>query len=450
MPEDHPTPDFLDDEAIDALFAGHDRIVAAELAPLATFAQDVRSVSDRFVPRPNAALAEVLTSGFSTDKGDLLVTAGSNVNGPAVSRARQAAGLPKWRKRPQMLPTGFLSGLAAKIVAAVVAALAGVTAAGAAGALPGPAQHVVADVINSITPLNLPNGDTSAALSTNVTAPVGGSGAGVSTGTDPAGATNVSGNVSLPGVPSSVTSGANASTGGVGANANAGTTTPSLPNLPTLPGLSNLPALSSLPGVQIPSCVKDIVDIKTGQPKVPLSQIAPQVISCVKTLLASAHTQLPAGLDQCVSSILNTVGTVTPGSVPNISSLDFSKCAPVDATKCMSSVMGAFGSFLPGFGVSGSGGASTGGAGATATGGASLPGLSSFDLSGCMPFNLDACLSSIFGMAGNLPGVGVSGVPGLGSGTLPSVGSVDLSSCVPFGAIGNLPGMTQFRSLLPH
>jgi hypothetical protein len=252
-------------------------------------------------------------------------------------------------------------------------------------------------------------------------------------------------------VQTSVTAGTAGSPGGASGGTNAGATvTPSLPSLSNLPGLSNLPALSSLPGVQIPSCVMDIVDVKTGQPKVPLSQIAPQVISCVKTLLASAHTQLPAGLDQCVSSILNTVGTITPGSVPNISGFDFSKCAPVDATMCMASVMGAFGSFLPGFGASGSGGAGTGGANATATGGATLPGFSGLDLSSCMPFNLDACLSSIFGMAGNLPGLGLSGVPGHGGGTLPSVGSVDLSSCVPFGAIGSVPGLTQFRSLMPH
>jgi hypothetical protein len=451
MPEDHPTPDLLDDAAIDVLLAGRSVAHSAavpELAPLVTFVQDVRSVVDRPAPQPSAALAEVLASGLSTDKGDLLVTAGSNVNGPAESRAplhaRQVAGLPKWRKRPQMLPTGFLSGLAVKIAAAVTAVLAGVTAAGAAGALPSPAQHVVAGVINSITPFSVPDGDTSAAISTNVPTPAGGVGATVGAGTDADGAANVTGTVSTPGVQTSV--GSTQSTGGANVGANAGTTMPSLPNLSNLPGLSNLPALSSLPGVQIPSCVKDIVDVKTGQPKVPLSQVAPQVVSCVQTLLASAHTQLPAGLDQCVSSILATVATATPGSVPNIGSFDFSKCAPVDATACMSSVMSAFGSFLPGF----SGGASTHGATATATGGASLPSLSGFDLSSCMPFNLDACLSSIFGMAGNLPGLGLSGVPGLGRGTLPSVGSVDLSSCVPFGAIGNLPGLSQFGSLLPH
>ena len=433
----------LDDETIEAILRGHQPPEDA-LGPLVAFAQDVRAVAECPVPRPSPALAEILTEGFSTEKGDLLVTAASNVNGPET----QAAGLPKWRKRPNMLPTGILSGLAAKIVAGVVAALAGVTAVGAAGALPGPTQHVVADVINSVTPFNLPDGDTSVAAGANLTtnpthAPIGG-GASVSTGTDVTGDTNVSANVSTGGANVSVGTGTNA--GAAGANVNANTTTPSIPNLPNLPGLSNLPNLANLPAVQIPSCVKDIVDLKTGQPKVPLSQISTQVVNCVKTLMATSGAQVPAGVSQCVSSILSMVGTITPGSVPNISGLDFSKCVPVDVTKCMTSVMGMFKNFAPGFGFGGSAG--TGGA--SATGGASIPGISGVDLSGCLPFNLDSCLSSIFGMAGNLPGVALGGVPGLGSGSIPSLSSLDLSSCVPFGAIGNIPGLSQFAGLLPH
>ncbi|MCA1846442.1 MAG: hypothetical protein LC792_25255, partial [Actinobacteria bacterium] len=205
MPEDRfpaawgpDQPGVLDDETIQAILRGHEPQEDA-LGPLVAFAHDVRAVADRPVPMPSAALVEVLTEGFSTEKGDLLVTAASNVNGPET----QAAGLPKWRKRPNMLPTGILSGLAAKIVAGVVAALAGVSAVGAAGALPGPTQHAVANVINSVTPFNLPDGDTSVAAGANLTtnpthAPIGG-GASVSSDTDVPGGTDASANVSTGG-----------------------------------------------------------------------------------------------------------------------------------------------------------------------------------------------------------------------------------------------------------
>ena len=46
------------------------------------------------------------------------------------------------------------------------------------------------------------------------------------------------------------------------------------------------------------------------------------------------------------------------------SALDLSKCVPVDVTKCMTSVMGMFKNFAPGFGFGGSAG--TGGAAASA------------------------------------------------------------------------------------
>ncbi len=168
MPDDRRL-DELDDESIEWILDGRP-VADAGLAPLAGFAFNVRAVADRRVPRPNAELAQVLVAGFSTEKGDLLVTAGSNDNRRAEPPEPQAAAwrgpsaIKLWRRRHSMLPTGFLSGLPAKIVAGVVAGLAGVTAVGAAGALPGPAQHAVASVVEAVTPFNLPDGDASAAI----------------------------------------------------------------------------------------------------------------------------------------------------------------------------------------------------------------------------------------------------------------------------------------------
>ncbi len=133
------------------------------------FAQDVRFASRGPAPVPSPQLAAlfeggVLRSGFSIDKGDLLVTAASNVHGPAP----QAAGLPNWRKETPM-PLAFLSaligkiagaGTAAKAAIATTTAFATMTVAGAAaGVLPGPVQGTVGGAINAISPLNVPTGD---------------------------------------------------------------------------------------------------------------------------------------------------------------------------------------------------------------------------------------------------------------------------------------------------
>lgn len=445
--------DDLPDEAIESLLAGRAVPAAgAGLDSLAELARTVRTVAERPVPRPNASLAAALSAGFSTEKGDLLVTAASNVPGPA---ATQAAGLPKWRKPHSMLPvTGPLTGMVAKIVAGITAGLAGLTAAGAAGALPGPAQHAVATVINSVSPLNIPDGKSSATVSANVN-PTGPSVSAEAGANTPAGSTGAGATVS----PSNVSASANAGTGAPGpsANANAGANV-STPGIPGLPGnLSNLPGLSNLP-VQIPQCVKDIVDVKTGQPKVPLGQIATQVIACVKSLISMSTAQLPAGANQCVSSILGLVGSIStnPGSVPNLAGFDWSQCVPVDVTKCMSSVIGmmqGFMGFIPGFGAGASAGAGGSGANANAGAGVGIPGmpnLSNFVPAGCLPFDLNACLSSIFSMAGNLPGVPTGGVPGLGAGSLPNIGNIDLSKCVPIGSMGSIPGLGSLSSFLPR
>lgn len=447
MPEQFPaSEDFLDDESIEAILCGR-RPAEPGFESLVTFASDVHAVAEQPAPRPNASLAAVLASGLSTEKGDLLVTAASNVTGPAT---KQAAGLPKWRKRHSMLPTGLFSGLVAKVVAGVVAGLAGVTAVGAAGALPGPAQHAVANVINTVTPFNLPTGDSSVSITAGAN-PTPGASAGVTAGGADANA-------------SASTSGASASAGTTapttaGATATANASLPT-PTVPTIPGLSGLPGLSALPGlnnlpVQIPACVKDIIDLKTGQPKIPLNQISTQVIACVRSLMSMSATslptgQLPAGLSQCVNSILGMLGSVgtNPGAVPNITGVDFTKCVPIDVTKCMTSIMSMFSRFIPGgfFGFGGSAG--TSGGTATATGGFSIPGLSGLDLSGCLPFSLDACLNSLLSMAGNLPGVATGGIPGLGASALP--GNLNLSACVPFGSLNTIPGMNWLSAFLPH
>lgn len=443
MPGDTFTDDdVLDERAVDAILSGRSAAAESSFQPLVSFANDVRAVTDRADPQPNAALASVLSTGFSTEKGDRLVTAGSNVIGPATT---QAAGLPKWRNRPRMLPAGILSGVVTKVAAGVMTGLVGVTGLGAAGALPGPAQDAVASVVNTVSPFNLPtaDGEGGAAVSTSLPIPGGNVDVSVGTGTN---GNRTSTSVSAGAAGATASAGATTKSNGGGTattgNASANVPAPTIPNIPGLPNLGNLP-------VQVPTCVSDIVDVRTGQPKVPLGQISTQVANCVRSLISTSGTALPAGIAQCVESILSMVSGVAPGAVPNISTLDVSKCVPVDVTKCMSSVMGMFRN-LPGFNLGFGGSAGTTGGSAGATGGSNVPFMGNVDLSGCVPFNLDGCLSSLLGMAGNLPNVNTGGIPGLGTGTIPSLGSLDLSACVPFGSLPSIPGLGFLSSFLPR
>lgn len=144
--------DQYDDAAIEALFTGHG--ADGELALLAELAEDLRSVVSGPAPAPSPQLMAMFTKGISTNKGDVLVTAGSVAPGPAP----QASGLPRWRRR-KMLISEFLLGLsvAAKAGFGVGIAAASVTAAGAAGALPPAAQHAVSTAVSAATPFSFPD-----------------------------------------------------------------------------------------------------------------------------------------------------------------------------------------------------------------------------------------------------------------------------------------------------
>jgi hypothetical protein len=382
----------------------------AAAADLGSFFADVHSAATRLpAPAPSPALAAVLANGVSTEKGDSLVRARSNVTGPAV----QESGLPKWRQNEVIGASGLFSGLVSKITGlglvpkilmALGVTLTGVTSMAGAGALPGPLQTGVAGVVNSVTPFNFPSGKTgggatvtaaagttpgaNAGASVDANAGAGGASAGVSAGSS----------ADLP----KTSSGPHAS---AGADGGASASVPSVP--PIDPGsiLNNLP-------VHIPDCVSQILD-SSGHVIPQGTAIASQVLSCVNQLIPSGV--IPSSVSNCLSSVLNTIGTSVGSGMPSsIPHLDLSSCVPVDVSKCASSIVGNFGSpaailgELSNFSHLFNFGSLT-----------NLTNLSS--LPGCVNFNVNACISSILNAA-----------PG-------GLATVDLSSCVPANVIGNLP-----------
>ncbi|MEA2718007.1 MAG: hypothetical protein QOI99_2324 [Actinomycetota bacterium] len=406
MPGDTPHDDLPDQELDDLDWLGNQEWTGDQ-DWRSMFVLDVRFAVSGPAPEPSPELARALAAGFSTDNGDLLATAASNVHGPAP----QVAGLPKWRKDPHM-STGFLAALVAKLGAiptAAKAALATVTAVmtmtvagAAANSLPSFAQGPVAGAINAVTPLNLPTGAATDAVT---------------------GATNnVTGALPDVSVPSGgpVGAGASLNTPAGSANANANVPVPTLPAHNDLPGLPDLP-VPGLPGVPslpaLPACVTNLIPAGGAAPD-PTALIG-QLPSCIQEVLASSG--LPVNVEQCVASVLgNLTGVLNPGSIGSLPNLNVSSCVPLDTTSCTSNTLAAA-SAVPD--VKALLGSILG-----SMGGGTIPGLDQLP-TGCAPIDVQACLTSITGALGTLP----SGV-----GTFPQL---NLSACMPTGLTSGIPGL---------
>ena len=397
---------------------------------LAPFAEEVRFAGSGPPPVPSPALATVLRAGFShpTDKGDLLVTAASNVHGPA----RQAAGLPNWKEeKPPMPETGFLAAVLAKLGCAgtaAKAAIAGATAVatmglagGAAGMLPDPAQHLVAAAVNATTPFEFPDGDVTGVIERAVPAlPV---------------EVTVPTTIAVAQPSASVTAGAKAGSTSASASAktNAAATTPTAPNVsvPPIPQVTVPPAVTNLVN-GLPACVRNL--IPTGGAAPDPTKLAAEIPACIPQILAAAN--LPPQIAQCVASVLGAVGGASgmpASSVPSIGSLSMSSCVPVDATKCVSSVLSLL-STIPGF---------TGGSIPFVGSLGSLPDLTA--VTGCVPMDVTKCITSmIAGSTGAVSGGVVSGA---------GLPKLDLSACMPTGLptgglpTGSLPNLGSLAGL---
>jgi len=145
----------ITDDAVEELLDGQVPEGHEELAHLARFTADLRSFS---TTSSDATLT--VAAAHTSDKGDLPATAASNANGP--TQPWQGAGLPNWNRRPAMLKS-FLGNAIARAAVGLTAATVAVGSAGAAGALPGPVQRVVADAAD-VVGFNLPTPDDDATV----------------------------------------------------------------------------------------------------------------------------------------------------------------------------------------------------------------------------------------------------------------------------------------------
>ena len=144
----------LDDRALEALLSG---VPSAQSGFdwLVPFVEDLEKASQEPAPVVRPALALLLKEGFSPAIGvQPAATSPAPAAMPPAPRTQRAVGRPVLR--------GALSrvaglGLLAKAGLGFSLVAASTTAAGAAGVLPGPAQHAVAKVVGAATPFSFPD-----------------------------------------------------------------------------------------------------------------------------------------------------------------------------------------------------------------------------------------------------------------------------------------------------
>ena len=159
--DEMPVPP-LDDRALEALLSGAPSAQSG-FDWLVPFVEDLEKVSQEPAPVVRPALALLLKEGFSPAIGTAPATAQDAA--PTAPSPAPAAMPPAPRaERPVLRPVlrGALGrvaglGLLAKAGLGFSLVAASTTAAGAAGVLPGPAQHAVAKVVGAATPFTFPD-----------------------------------------------------------------------------------------------------------------------------------------------------------------------------------------------------------------------------------------------------------------------------------------------------
>ena len=143
----------LDDRALEALLSGAPAQSGFDW--LVPFVEDLEKASQEPAPVVSPVLALLLKEGFTPASGVLPAAPGpAPAAMPPAPRAERAVVRPVLRGAlGRVAGLGLLAkaGLGFGLVAAST------TAAGAAGVLPGPAQHAVAKVVSAATPFSFPD-----------------------------------------------------------------------------------------------------------------------------------------------------------------------------------------------------------------------------------------------------------------------------------------------------
>ena len=142
----------LDDDAVESLLAG--RTVPPGWGPVSAFVVEARSAGRGEPPAPSPELQAILTEGLS-------LAPDADVTPPRALRGDRAGSPGPVRRRRRMaiaeLVTGL--GLGAKVLLGAGVASASLTAASAAGVLPGPLDHAVAGAVRTATPFDISDDD---------------------------------------------------------------------------------------------------------------------------------------------------------------------------------------------------------------------------------------------------------------------------------------------------
>lgn len=261
----------LDDASTEALLRGEPSAADPQLAGVSAFLGEMRAYATRPAPAPSTALAALLRDGYGP--APVPVGTGKRV-GPAMAG---------WRRRLTVSTLGLSVGLT------------GIVGAGAAGLLPGPAERVIAGLVETLTPLQLPK----SALGRTVgpadrqRGPAAGAGGAGSTGAEggPGGLETGSGAATGPGSPrqpgTTTGKGSNSAGGGAG--------TPG----PTAPG-----ATGPAPGISAPGI--------TSPPPPPLGSVPPAPTA---PIIPPTPT-VPPGTVPTPPAVTTTTLPVTPPGRP--------------------------------------------------------------------------------------------------------------------------------------
>lgn len=291
--DEMPVPP-LDDRALDALLSGAPSAQSG-FDWLVPFVGDLEKASQEPAPVVRPALALLLKEGFSPANGLPAAPGPAPAVIPPAPRTERAA-RPVFRGALGRV-TGL--GLLAKAGLGFGLVAASATAAGAAGVLPGPAQHAVATIVGAATPFSFPDkaspkADHGRTVSTDAT----GAGDGVA-GVDGTAVSDAA--KTTPGTSGNGSSDAGPNGAGVGPSATGATgldranETPAAGHVPTsVPGRGGPPATPGNPtaGPETPKTTPAAAKVPTSLPA-PHPPGPPATASPGATGRSTAATTIP-------------------------------------------------------------------------------------------------------------------------------------------------------------